>query len=114
NVQAAGQRANREVASGCAAAGELERGDARLPIECAVARNVFVRVPERAIVRRINTHGTIIAPARKIRAGLRTRAVDNRSFTLVHDSGRTGGQSSGIINLRMEAAAGRAVTERHV
>src|SRR6202011_5870055 len=53
-------------------------------------------------------------PARKIRAGLRTRAVDNRSFTLVHDSGRTGGQSSGIINLRMEAAAGRAVTERHV
>lgn len=41
-------------------------------------------------------------------------AADDQTFSLVHNSGRTRRKPSGITDLRMEAAAGGAVTERHV
>ena len=44
------------------AARELERTDARAPVERAVRGQILGRVPERAIVDRIDRHGTVVAP----------------------------------------------------
>src|SRR4051812_46952589 len=45
------------------AARELEACDFRAPIERAVGLLIFVRVPECAVVDRINCHRTIVTPA---------------------------------------------------
>src|SRR5205085_10242251 len=65
-----------------AAARELERGDARRPVEGAAALQVFGRVPERAVVHRVDRHGAVVAPAREVAAALRAGALDNRGFGL--------------------------------
>ena len=41
---------------------ELKRGDPRAPIECAIALQILVGVPEGAVVRRIHADAAVIAP----------------------------------------------------
>ena len=45
------------------APGELERGNARLPRRAAGRLNVFVGIPESALVLRVHPHHAVIAPA---------------------------------------------------
>src|SRR5207245_2726084 len=55
-----------------AATGELEVADARLPLIGGTGREVLVRVPEGAVVHRVDGHGGVIAPAAV--SGLRAAA----------------------------------------
>ena len=64
-----------------AALGELEVADARAPVELAVRRVVLVRVPERAVVDRVDGQRAVVAPA-VAGTGLAAGAVEEVRFAL--------------------------------
>ena len=64
-----------------ATARELERADACAPIEAAVRRNVFLRVPESTVINRINGQVAIVAPTIQ-GAGLAARPGEYGAFSL--------------------------------
>ena len=45
------------------ASGELERIEARVPVKAAGGFQVLLRIPERAVIGRIDGHAGIVAPA---------------------------------------------------
>src|SRR5664280_542603 len=94
------------------AARELETPDSRAPVECAARLEVLIRVPERAVVRRINGHGAVIAPSIQI-CELRTGARLNNVLRL-HCAHRIGGQPPRVPYRRVNTAAGRAVAQRYI
>src|SRR5437870_10007432 len=63
------------------ASGELETEKPCSPIKGSVRANVFRRVPERAVVGRVDLHGGIIAPAGE-RTGLGSGPRNHREFVL--------------------------------
>src|SRR5674476_279408 len=94
------------------AAGELETRDFRAPVERAARLEVLVRVPERAVVHRIDGHGAVIAPSTEIRE-LRTAARLNNALRL-HCAQRIGDQPPRVPYRRVNTAAGRAVAQRYI
>ena len=94
------------------AAGELETPDSRAPVERAARLEVLIRVPERAVVHRINGHGAVIAPSIQI-CELRTGARLNNVLRL-HCAHRIGGQPPRVPYRRVNTAAGRAVAQRDI
>src|SRR5207249_1001672 len=96
-----------------AAARELERPDSRVPVEGAVRGEVLVRVPECAVVGRIDTHARVVAPAAE-GGRLRAVAVDDRPLALRHHAERIAREPPGVVDSRMEAGARDAEAERDV
>ena len=60
---------------------ELEVPDARVPVEAARNGVVLLRVPERAVVNRVDGHGAV-SPQRFHGVRLAARAVEQMSLTL--------------------------------
>src|SRR5205807_436997 len=83
---------------------EFEAADAGVPNASRGVGGcvVFVRVPERAIVQRIDLHGGVVAPATKLRskqfAVLRTAAGKELRFALAESVQRIAGKPSCIGN----------------
>ena len=94
------------------AARELETPDSRAPVERAARLEVLIRVPERAVVQRIDGHGAVIAPSTEIRE-LRTAARLNNVLRL-HCARRIGREPPGVPDRRENTAAGRAVAQRYI
>src|SRR2546426_11899953 len=46
-----------------AARSELERPDPRMPVEAAAGSEVLARVPESAVIRRVDAHAAVVPPA---------------------------------------------------
>ena len=61
--------------------GELERANARLPVEAAIGRDVLLGVPERAAVGWVDGHRAVVAPAGQC-AGLGASADDDTGLAL--------------------------------
>ena len=102
---------------------KLERSNTCLPVAArtvGLAAVVLVRVPERAVVRRIDAHRRVIAPAITRRAAavvrLRTRTGNELCLALRQRIQRIAREASGIRDawkIRHRAAR-RAIGERHV
>src|SRR5439155_21091730 len=96
-----------------AASGELEGCDACPPVEGTVRRDVFVGVPEGAVVGWIDRHRAVVAPAAQA-AVLRSGSGDDRSLALRHGPRRVAGQATRVANLRVQRAAADAVSKPDV
>src|SRR5262249_62040533 len=77
---------------------ESKRRDPRVPpVWIRRLRVIFVRIPERAVVRRIYCHLTVIAECNKV-ANLRTMSFDNRDLFARQLAQRVSGPSARIMN----------------
>ena len=94
------------------AAGELKVHDARVPVVCAVAENVLLRVPEGAVVDGIDGHGAVVAPAIDV-GGLRAAADHDGGFGF-ELTGGIGGNASGESDRGIDRAPADAVAESDV
>ena len=84
----------------------------------------MIGVPECAVVAGVNLHCGVIAPARQraLKGGktetgvgsLRTGAVDNRCLTLWQGSELVAAQTAGVVDFRMNRAAGNAEAHTNV
>src|SRR5262249_43179067 len=74
---------------------------------------IFVHMPERTTVSRIDEHRAIVAPA-TTGAGLMSASRDERRFTLPHVIGRIAGQTTSITDLGVEGRARSGITDCHV
>src|ERR1051326_3004729 len=90
---------------------ELERADARAPVEAGRRCVILVRVPERAVVNRIDRQRAVIAPA-TARTRLTASAGEQRRFTLPQRVDRIRREPSRITDLRENRPARSAVTNR--
>ena len=88
-----------------AAGSELKRADARIPAGLG-GRLVFLRVPESAIVARVDSHRGVVAPA--VVTGLGSAARHEGRFCL-QGSGWVANLPAGISNRRIRCAARDAV-----
>ena len=86
------------LVSGFPATLEIELTDARVPVETAVYRLVFVHVPESHAIGRINRGHAIIAPA--VCARLIARAAEHGGFALAEVIRRVANKTSCITNTR--------------
>src|SRR5262249_59654661 len=108
------RRTDREiVARRGAARRELERCDPGLPVERSVRRDVLARKPERAVVRRVDRHRRVIAPARE-RPSLRAGAGDDGAFPLRHRAGGIAGQPARVPDRWFRRARRRGESQAHV
>src|SRR5262249_49861863 len=85
------------------AARELERGDTCAPVECAVGFQVFICVPEGAIVHRIDRHGAVVAPAVQS-PGLRPDTSLDDILSL-HCAQSIGGKPSSVTDAWVDTSA---------
>src|SRR5439155_25071683 len=92
---------------------ELKGSDARPPVEGTVRRDVFVGVPEGAVVDWIDRHRAVVAPATQA-AGLGAGPGDDRSLALRHRPRRVAGQAACVANLWVQRAAADAVAESDI
>src|SRR5439155_23657506 len=90
------------VGGGGTAAGELEGGDLRVPVEGAVIGNVLGRVPESAVVAGIDHQIGIVAPAGQI-GGLRAATGQDGGFALRHGPRAVAGVAAGDGDGRVRA-----------
>lgn len=80
-----------------------------MPVEAAVAWNVLVGIPERAVVARVNGNAGVVAPpaqSASLRPDAREHDVDG-----FHSAAGVGRHSTRVGDFRMDAAAG--LTEPH-
>src|SRR6185312_5304668 len=89
-----------------AALGELEAADARAPVELARRRVVLARVPERAVVDRVDRERAVVAPA-VAGAGLAAGAVEEMRLTLRELVQRIARQTARVAQLRIDRRARR-------
>src|SRR5215471_21605798 len=76
---------------------ESKRRDPRVPpVWVRRLRVIFVRIPKRAVVRRIYCHLTVIAPGKA--GNLRTMSFDNRDLFARQLAQRVRGPSARIMN----------------
>src|SRR5262249_15894522 len=91
------------------AARELERPNAGGPTRATCRSIIFVHMPERAIVRRIDEHRAIVSPA-TTGACLVSARRNERCFALCDVIGRITGQTTSITDFRVEARAGGGIS----
>src|SRR5207253_9590951 len=96
----------------------LEASDPRLPAGNAGRLTgggvVLVDVPERAVVRRIDVHVGVVAPAR-VRRPLHAGAVDDGSLAEGHLAERVPEEAAGVADAGIDRrAVDHAVAQRHV
>lgn len=82
------------------AAVDFERGDTRAPVKRAIGFQILRGVPESAIINRINTHVTVIAPPAQ-RTRLRAGALHNGGLITQRIDGITG-EARGVANSRLD------------
>src|SRR5437762_2681357 len=92
------------MVEGDAAAGELERADARVPIVADPAGGgiVLAGEPEGAAVGRVHVHGRVVAPALAWAAAvvrLRAAAGDEQTLGVVEGVGRVAYQPAGVLDI---------------
>jgi hypothetical protein len=93
---------------------ELEAPDPRSPVELRrPCRVVLVRVPERAVVDRVDRQVAVVAPA-VARAGLAARSGEERRLALGELVQRIGREPARVADLRDRGRAGSAEAEREV
>src|ERR1043166_7547197 len=91
---------------------ELERGDARAPVERAAGLQVLGRVPEGAVVYGVNRDGAVIAPAAE-RRRLRAGAGDDARLR-AESAGGVARRARREAYGRLKARARNAVADRDV
>lgn len=92
---------------------ELERTNARPPVKAGCRRVVLLRVPEGAVIDRVNSDVTVITPA-AVGASLASGSGEQGSFALGQNSGWISRQAARITNLRIDCSARRAIANRDV
>jgi len=106
------RRRDREVWPSFRAAGEFKRTDKRRPVERAIRGEIFVGVPERTVVARIDAQRSVVSPSRET-AGLRTRTFDQAGLGS-HRARRITRRPAGVTDSWMDRSARRAVAESNV
>ena len=92
---------------------ELERADTCPPGKTGRGRVILRGVPESAIVHRIDCHVAVIAPT-AVGAGLAAGTGKQCDFSLRQSVYGIAYQSAGVANLRIDSAAGGAVTDSDI
>ena len=89
---------------------EFEGPNASGPTGATGRGIIFVHMPERTTVTRIDKHCAVIAPA-ATGAGLMTASSDERRFALRHVIERITGQTAGITDARVDGGARGGITD---
>src|SRR4029077_20961357 len=82
----------------------LEAADARSPVEGAGGRVILLRVPESAVVDRVDGQVAVVAPA-SARTSLAASARQQSRFALRQRARRIASQPSGVPDLGMDGGA---------
>src|SRR6266851_6505612 len=82
-----------------------------MPVTTSTRRQILIRVPEGAVVDRIDAHAAVVAPA--VCAHFRTPTLENKRFSF-HGSERIGRNPAGVINSGVHAGTGFAVSHGNV
>src|SRR5204863_4054467 len=111
-VQRGDERCRRQGGARPTARCELEGPNASLPVKRTVSCQVFVRVPESAVIGRVDAHTAVVTPA-TASVGLRSCAFHDAVLAL-HRARWIGGHAARITNSREIAAAGSTVSHSNV
>ena len=91
---------------------ELKRSQPRAPVKATVGGNVFVGVPEGAVVTGVDGHAGVIAPAAET---ARLRASTNKNVRRrFHATHRVARNAASVAQSRVSRAAGLAEPQRNV
>src|SRR5262249_50846472 len=93
-----------------AAVWELERANARAPVEAAAGLQVLVGVPEGAVVHRVHRHRAVVAPAMEV-TRLRAHPGLQRRLALRHLPKGVTCQPSGVADSWAYRTAGDAIAK---